>query len=125
MKLFFVALFGAFMLATLASAPDARAHSEVIASAPADGAVLASSPERISLRFTAPMQITSLRILDFAGREQSLQRQGSRTAAVTEAQATLASPLPPGAFRIEFRGISADGHVGGGAVNFLIDPTRR
>ncbi|OYW66554.1 MAG: hypothetical protein B7Z40_11150 [Bosea sp. 12-68-7] len=125
MKLFSTALCSVVILATLANAPKAYAHSDIIASEPAEGSVLVSSPERISLRFTAPMQVTSLRLLDFSGRERALQRQGSRTAAVTEAQATLTSPLPPGAFRIEFRGLSADGHVGGGAVNFLIDPSRR
>jgi methionine-rich copper-binding protein CopC len=29
--------------------------------------------------------------------------------------------LPPGAYRIEYRGLSADGHVGGGAVRFRLE----
>jgi methionine-rich copper-binding protein CopC len=105
-------------------APGARAHSELRASEPAEGAVVAAPPDRIVLRFTAPMQVTSLRLLDAAGRERAIRREGARAAAVEELRAAIVAPLPPGLYRVEYRGLSADGHVGSGAVEFRFQPAR-
>ena len=107
------------------TAGPALAHAELRASEPAEGAVLSAPPARISLTFTEPMQVTSLRLLDEAGREQSLRREGSRTAATAETRADVPDPLPPGAYRIEYRGLSADGHVGGGTVRFRLEGVAR
>lgn len=51
----------------------------------------------------------------------ALRREGPRTAATAEARADMPGPLPPGAYRIEYRSLSADGHVGGGAVRFRLE----
>ena len=110
----------ALVLATGTAGP-ALAHAELHAAEPAEGAVLSAPPGRISLIFTEPMQVTSMRLLDEAGREQSLRREGPRTAAAAEARAGVPDPLPPGAYRIEYRGLSADGHVGGGTVRFRVE----
>lgn len=114
----------AILAAILAYLPGAQAHSELRASEPAGGAVVTAPPDRIVLRFTAPMQVTSLRLLDASGREHPLRREGRRAAAVEELRAAVAAPLPPGAYRVEYRGLSADGHVGSGAVEFRLDPAR-
>lgn len=119
------ALRAALVLLAFASASDAEAHSELLASEPADGATVGASPGRIVLRFTAPMRVTSLRLLDGAGREHPLRREGSRAAPAEEVRAAPAAPLPYGAYRVEYRGVSADGHVGGGAVGFRVEPARR
>jgi methionine-rich copper-binding protein CopC len=103
------------------TARPALAHAELRASEPPEGAVLSAPPGRIALSFTEPMQVTSLRLLDEAGRERPLRREGPRTAATAEARADVPGPLPPGAYRIEYRGLSADGHVGGGAVRFRLE----
>jgi methionine-rich copper-binding protein CopC len=110
----------ALSLATAAAHP-ALGHADLRASEPADGAVLPAPPDRISLSFTEPMQVTSLRLLDEAGRGRPLRREGARTAATAEARAGVPGPLPPGAYRIEYRGLSADGHAGGGAVRFRVE----
>ena len=86
--------------------------------------MLSAPPGRISLSFAEPTQVTSLRLLDEAGRERPLRREGERTAATREARTAVQGALPPGAYRIECRGASADGHVGGGAVRFRIEPAR-
>lgn len=111
-------------LGVVAGAPVA-AHSGLHASEPADGAVLRATPPAVVLAFTEPVRVTSLRLLDEAGRERPLRRDGERTAATREARATVQGALPPGAYRIEWRGASADGHVGGGAVSFRIEPASR
>ena len=99
---------------------SALAHADLRASEPAEGAVLPASPDRIALFFTEPMRVTSLRLLDEAGQERPLRREGPRTGAVAEARASLPGLLPPGAYRVEYRGLSADGHVVGGAVRFRV-----
>ena len=111
----------ALVLATGTAAGPALAHAELRASEPTEGAVLPAPPARISLTFTEPIQVTALRLLDEAGRERPLRREGSRTAATAETRADVPGPLPPGAYRIEYRGLSADGHVGGGAVRFRVE----
>lgn len=112
------------VLAMAAAAAPAAAHSGLHASEPADGAVLRAAPSAIVLAFMEPVRVTSLRLLDEAGRERPLRREGERTAATREARAAVQDALPPGAYRIEWRGASADGHVGGGAVGFRIEPAR-
>lgn len=111
----------AALACALLPATAALAHSEVRQSSPADGAMLATPPAEIALTFTDPMQVSALRLIDAAGRETALRRDGARTAKVSAIRAeVLGGPLPPGAYRIEYRGISADGHVGGGVVRFAV-----
>lgn len=115
----------AFAIVLTLAAPGgvrpAHAHAELRASEPAEGAVLPASPDRVALFFTEPMRVTSLRLLDEAGRERPLRREGARADATAEARASLpGGPLPPGAYRVEYRGLSSDGHVGGGVVRFRV-----
>lgn len=110
----------AAVLLGLAMAP-ASAHSDLHASNPADGAVLRSPPGIISLSFSMPMQVMTLRLLDEAGREQPLRREGDRAAAAHDARAAVTGALPAGAYRVEWRGVSPDGHAGGGAVRFRVE----
>jgi copper resistance protein C len=113
-------LAAAALLLGLAAAGPAAAHAELQASEPADGAVLQSPPARLALTFAAPVQITALRLLDAAGTEHPLAREGARRAPVSALSATIPHPLPPGAYRVEYRGVSPDGHVGGGALGFSV-----
>ena len=116
---------GLVLVLAVGTARPATAHAELRASEPAEGAVLSAPPGRIALSFTAPMQVTSLRLLDEAGEERPLRREGSRTAATAEARAGVPGPLPPGTYRVEYRGLSADGNVGGGAVRFRVEGRTR
>jgi methionine-rich copper-binding protein CopC len=109
----------ALVLATGAAGP-ASAHAELRAAEPAEGAVLSAPPARISLSFTEPMQVTSLRLLDEAGRNAAPPGRPAH-GGHRRARADVPGPLPPGAYRIEYRGLSADGHVGGGAVRFRLE----
>ena len=110
---------------SMAAAGPALAHSDVHHAEPADGAVLRSSPPAISLMFAMPVRVMTLKLLDEAGREKKLAREGDRAAAVQEVRATVQETLPPGAYRVEWRGASADGHVGGGTLGFRIERASR
>lgn len=100
-------------------APQARAHSELRASEPANGARLSASPEAIVLRFNEGVQVTSVSLRDEAGRETRLALPRDTTPRAVE---RLAAPaLAPGAWRLEWRAISADGHPVRGTVRFTIE----
>ena len=110
---------------SLAAAGPALAHSEIHHSEPADGAVLGSAPPAIVIMFHQPVRVMTLRLLDEAGHERKLTREGARTAAVQEVRAAVQDRLPPGGYRVEWRGSSEDGHVGGGAIAFRVEPGAR
>ena len=120
----FLATLGAITL-SLAAASPALAHAEVHHSEPADGALLGSAPPAIVIQFHQPVRVMTLRLLDEAGHERKLAREGARTAAVQEVRATVQDRLPPGGYRVEWRGASEDGHVGGGAIAFRVGPAAR
>ncbi len=113
-----------FALGLTLAAP-AWAHSDLHHAEPANGAVLRSSPPVISLMFAAPVRVVTLRLLDESGRERRLIREGERSAAVQELRATVQETLQPGAYRVEWRGASADGHVGGGTLAFRVERAGR
>lgn len=115
-------LVASVIAATLAVAGPALTHSDLHRSEPADGAVLRATPAAVVLLFPAPMRVMTLRLLDDAGRETRLTHEGERTSATREARAVVQGRLLPGDYRIEWRGASEDGHVGGGTVRFRVDP---
>jgi methionine-rich copper-binding protein CopC len=109
------------LLLLLASMP-AAAHSELRRSAPAAGAVLMHAPEQIELHFNERVQLTALRLYREGGEEVSLPRRAIRTANM---EIIAMPPLPPGAYRAEWRIISADGHPAGGVIPFRIEAPER
>ena len=105
----------------LASLP-AAGHSELRRSVPAAGAVLMLAPEQMELYFNERVQLTALRLYRDGSEEVSLPRRAIRSA-TTEIIAL--PPLPPGAYRAEWRIISADGHPAGGVIPFRIEAPKR
>lgn len=116
-------LLGAALAVALGS--QAMAHSDMARSEPAEGAVLAQSPPAVALALTEPMRVTSLKLLSEAGKEMPLRREGSAKGMTQQVRAVVPEPLPPGAYRVEWRGASADGHVGVGTLNFRVGPAAR
>lgn len=110
------------LLALLLGSLPAVAHSELRRSVPAAGAVLMQAPEQIELYFNERVQLTALRLYRDGSEEISLPRRAIRSA-TTEIIAL--PPLPPGAYRAEWRIISADGHPAGGAIPFRIEAPNR
>lgn len=101
----------------------ASAHAMLHSSDPADGATLNASPRTLNLAFTEDCRVTALRLLDEGGREHQVRREGGR-AASSQVTATLAGPLRPGAYRLEWRAMGDDGHVMSGAVRFAVNAAR-
>lgn len=103
------ALFAALLAALLALGAPAQAHDTLLESDPADGATLETSPEAITLTFSADILEVSplVRITDENG-EQLAEITPSVDGPV--ATATLEEPLPAGTSTVQWRVVSSDGH---------------
>ncbi|MEM9763658.1 MAG: copper resistance CopC family protein [Pseudomonadota bacterium] len=97
---------------------SSAAHSQNEKTMPADGAVLAASPERIGMTFDRPMRITMLRLTDATGREYAVERTDGM-APVTEFEATPEA-LDLGEYDVHWRGLAEDGHPMQGSFSFTL-----
>lgn len=106
----------------LSAAPDAaNAHSRLKSSVPASGAVLAEAPAEAVVVFDEEARVTSLRLFDANGGAIAL------TADPVKAPGTASvalPPLPDGAYELEWRAISVDGHPIRGRVRFEVGAAR-
>ena len=114
------ALFAALLAALLALGAPAQAHDTLLESDPADGATLETSPEAITLTFSADILEVSplVRITDENG-EQLAEITPSIDGPV--ATATLEEPLPAGTSTVQWRVVSSDGHPIEGAFEVTVE----
>lgn len=84
---------------------------------PADGATV-KAVENVVMRFDKPMRLTVFN-LTRDGNALDVERSAGMEP-VTEFTATPATPLPSGAYDVEWRGLSADGHPMNGAFSFTV-----
>jgi methionine-rich copper-binding protein CopC len=107
------------LAATLAfAAPAALAHSEKEIVTPAENAAVAGSPPMIGMVFDEAMRITQIRLTDQGGKSHALRRT-DRMQPVIDFEAAPQT-LPPGAYTVEWRGISLDGHTMDGRWSFTV-----
>ena len=105
---------------TLAASPFGTAalgHSKSEKTVPADGATVASV-ETVRMTFDKPMRITSFRLI--AGEEEQPVKRGVGMEPVTKFSATPGRPLEPGTYRVDWRGLSDDGHPMNGSWSFTV-----
>ena len=95
------------LLLTLATGV-AVAHSKQEVTFPEDGAVLATSPDVVSMRFDTPMRITVISLTSETGGAFDLRRSDGMQP-VTDFRATT-PVLPDGRYTVDWRGLSPDGH---------------
>ncbi|TCL91283.1 copper transport protein [Rhizobium sp. PP-WC-2G-219] len=110
-------VFTTVLLLLLASAGGAFAHAQLVASDPADGAVLAAAPRHIVLMFSEPVDPLVFRLSDPVGQVEMLPVVRSDT---TRLVVTLPSGLVPGTHSLSWRVTSADGHPIGGGLLFSV-----
>ena len=102
----------------LLAATPLLAHSAKTSTNPADGAVLSGAPQIIGMTFDSPMRLTMFRLTNADGAEFDVQRSDDMEP-VTEFEAIPAA-LQPGAYTVEWRGLSGDGHAMQGGFSFEI-----
>ncbi len=96
----------------------ARAHAVLLETSPASGAVVASAPDVIMLRFDEPVRPISVRVL-------RAEDETALTLPPVEATDTLLSlplpdGLPEGSYVLSYRVTSADGHPVAGSFVFSV-----
>lgn len=102
----------------LGTAAPAQAHATLVASDPAEGAVLAAAPERVTFTFTEAVAAVpdGVQVFDAAGDRVAAD------ASVTGAVLTVALPEPvdDGTLVVVWRIVSADGHPVSGSLRFSV-----
>jgi copper transport protein len=107
-------------VALLLAAPVASAHAVLRSSDPASGASLSKPPQKVSLTFTEPPDLTlsSVHVLDSSGKAV----ESGKARAVSGNQLALEVPLGQlgnGAYTVSWRTVSrADGHLTNGSFAF-------
>ncbi|MXY39041.1 MAG: copper resistance protein CopC [Rhodospirillaceae bacterium] len=99
-------------------ATTAFAHSKLNTTEPADGAVLAQAPGRIVLSFAKRIRLTKVRMRHGDNAAVDLDLSGQKGFATR-----IAVPMPRGGsglYRIEWRGLAADGHTMRGSFEFRV-----
>lgn len=106
-------------LFALVPAGVAAAHAELSTSDPADGSVVATSPEVVTLQFSegVSVQPDGVRILDGDGKRVDT---GKAVAADDLVKATVDGVLPNGGYVVAWRVVSDDGHPIRGAFSFSV-----
>ena len=103
----------------LITAPVAAAHTELVSTMPADGAVLDTAPTEIVFTFSEDLLpgATSLSVFDDAGVVLARATVDPQGASVRMA---LPSDLPSGVLHAAYRVVSGDGHPVTGEISFTV-----
>ena len=113
--------------AGLLAAAQAFAHPELVQTTPAASSTTAA-PSRIELRFSerlvAAFSGAELLMVDMPGMKMDKPSKEATTTSVGPDGKTLtlipAKPLPPGAYRVDYRVVAADTHRVTGSFTFLV-----
>ncbi|WP_404286847.1 copper resistance CopC/CopD family protein [Microvirga sp. RSM25] len=106
-----------FALACLVPTGQAEAHAALVEAVPADGAVVATAPSSVRLRFNEPVSLLVIRLIDAKGVTHGDLHHEARDQAIT---IHLPDGLPQGTQVLSYRVTSSDGHPVGGALVFSI-----
>ena len=104
-------------LALVAIGATANAHAHLQKSSPADDSVIATSPSNLVLNFSEAARLTALSIQK--GEEPKQDLKPLPTTAARQVSIPL-PPLTPGTYSVNWRVVSDDGHVMGGALHFTL-----
>lgn len=102
---------------TLVTATTALAHTKAEDTTPADGTTVETIAV-IELRFDDPMRVTAITVTGPDGDLDITRETGLDP--VTEFRALPPDVVPAGAYMVEWRGLSADGHPMQGTFGFTV-----
>jgi len=110
--------------AVLLPADPAAAHTQLTATAPANGATAPATTDRLVLSFDEPVRADLARIA-VTGPGGATAALGAPAGTGTDVVQRLRAPLPAGAWTAAYRVLSADGHPVSGTFAFTVVPARR
>lgn len=105
------------VVALAVSVAPASAHSGMTGSDPADGATVDVAPDTVTLTFNEPPQALGTEVA-VVGPDGTTVSEGATTVADTTVTQPLAATRPAGAYVIQWRVTSADGHPLSGELTF-------
>lgn len=100
-------------------AGPAGAHSTVVGSDPADGAVLDTGPARATITFNEPLQ-PNFPAMTVVGPDGNLWSKGDPVVEGRVLSVEVGDLGPAGVYRVAYRVTSADGHVVDGERTFTL-----
>ncbi|MFZ1177815.1 MAG: copper resistance CopC family protein [Mycobacterium sp.] len=118
-RLAVVAWIGAMLLIATLAAPVASAHAARVSTEPADNAVLTTGPERVSATFNERLQ-TTFAAMTVVGPDGNVWSTGEPTVQGAVVGIGLRPLGPTGAYTVNYRVTSADGHVVSGSWLFRL-----
>jgi copper transport protein len=106
------------VLALLLAAPPAAAHATLVSTDPAEGEVVAETPDVVTFTYDEPVSLTdgSIQVFDAAGEPVD----SSATSEDEIVTADLPDELAAGTYVVAWRVVSADGHPISGSLTFSI-----
>ncbi len=104
--------------------PPAAAHAIVLESSPVHDAVLARSPEQVTLRFNSKLEKRFTRVTLAAGNRPpaKVALPDDDGAAAPDRVVIPLAPLGPGVYVLRYRVLAVDGHITEGALRFTVGP---
>ncbi|MBW0255072.1 copper resistance CopC family protein [Cellulomonas sp. PS-H5] len=105
------------LAAVLLTAGRADAHNALQGTDPADGSTVDAPPARVTLTFDQPAQSLGTEIV-VLGPDGSTVSEGTAELVDNTVSQALAADLPAGAYSVEWRVTSADGHPLSGTLAF-------
>ena len=113
-----MASMAAFVLSVSLQALPAAAHSPLISSSPADGAVLAAVPNEIEIKFRGTARLVRLALTGEQSGEVTLSEEHLM---VEKHRHTVALPaIAADEYEVRWRALSADGHLVKGSFSFTV-----
>lgn len=109
----------AVLAAQLSSASIAWAHADMNQSAPQDGEVVAQGLSEITLTFSEPLRITVVTVAKNGSKEAVGLKSKLPPSFVKKATLPV-DPLAEGAYEVNWRGVSNDGHIMNGYFSFSV-----
>lgn len=113
------ALVAAALLLLLTAAP-ASAHDTLVSSDPEDGATLETSPEQITLDYSADVLDVSP-VVRIAGKDGEVVAELDPKVDGSTVTAALDEPLAAGDYEVRWRVVSSDGHPIEGTQTFTVE----
>lgn len=112
-------IFAFALLAALVPARAASAHAELVATDPADGAVVEEAPEALTMQFTEDVSVRpdGIRVLDGQGERVDA---GTASAQGSDVTVPLEGTIADGTYVVAWRAVSADGHPIRGSYTFSV-----
>lgn len=105
--------------AALGAAGAAWAHAALVASDPADAATVQQQPSRVTATFNEPMQ-PQFAAMTVVGPDGAQWGDGGPAVDGTEISVAVKPGSPAGAYTVNYRATSADGHVVTGSWTYEV-----